>query len=66
MILTPAQRKAAEKSLAIATGEEQRIQFLEKLAAVSPAMAQRVADMRTKKEWICEFCKTALAADDAS
>lgn len=66
MILTPPQRKAMEKALAIAHGEEQRIAYLEKLAAVSPSLAQRVADMRTKKEWLCQLCETALAADDES
>ena len=65
MILTPSQRKAVEKALAIATGEEQRLAYLEKLASVNPSMAQRVADMRTKQKWALDFAKTALAADDA-
>lgn len=66
MILSPAQRKSCEKALAIAHGEEQRIAFLEQLAAVSPAMSERVQNLRDRQKWILEFTKTAIGADDAS
>lgn len=66
MILTPAQRKSCEKAMAIAHAEEKRIAYLEQLASVSPAMAERVANLRDRQRWILEFTKTAITADDAS
>lgn len=66
MILQPAQRKSCERALATAHAEEERIAYLEKLAAVSPAMAERVKQLRERQKWIMEFCQTAIAADDAS
>jgi hypothetical protein len=66
MILTPAQRKSCERALATAVGEEQRIAYLETLASVSPAMAERVKQLRERQKWITEFSQTAIAADDAS
>jgi hypothetical protein len=66
MILTPAQRKSCERALATAHTEEDRISYLEKLAAVSPAMAERVKQLRERQQWIIQFTQTALSADDAS
>ncbi len=66
MILTPSQRKQLEKSMAIAHGEEERIAYLEKLASVSPAMQERVRNLRDRQKWILEFTQTAISADDAS
>ena len=66
MILQPAQRKALERALATAHGAEDRISYLEKLSAVSPAMADRVAQLRERQKWLTEFATIALSADDAS
>lgn len=66
MILTPAQRKSCERALAAAKGEEERIAYLEQLAAVSPPMQERVRNLRERQKWLIEFNQTALAADDAS
>jgi hypothetical protein len=65
VILSPTQRKSCERALALAVAEDERIAYLEKLASVSPQMAERVKQLRERQKWVTEFCQTALSADDA-
>lgn len=66
MILTPAQRKALERTLATAKAEEERIAFMEQLATAAPTYAERVAAHRQRQQYLINLATIALAADAAS
>lgn len=63
MILTPAQRKSAERALAAVSNLEKRIEFLEQVASISPEYKERVEALRVRQQYVIELAKLAIAAD---
>lgn len=59
-MLTKPQVSVMERAIAAANNVEPKLQMLEALAAHSPALMERVADLRTKQEFLRRLPETAL------
>jgi hypothetical protein len=59
MILTRAQQSVFERAVAAANNAEPKLQMLEALAAHSPALAERIRDLRAKQDFLRKVAETA-------
>lgn len=59
-MLTRAQVSVFERAIAAANNVEPKVQMLEALAAASPALAERVREIRTKQNFLRTMADTAL------
>lgn len=66
MILTPQARKSMERGLATVNQQEDKLVYLEQIAAVSPQFAERIAQLRTRKEYQKILNTTAITADSST
>ena len=65
-LLTPRQRTVADKAIAAANEELLRIEHLEKLAAALPDYAERVQQLRTKRDALLHLGQTLVDLDEMS
>lgn len=63
MILTPTQKKIFEKGIAAANNALPIIDYLERVAQDVPHIAERVAELRTRRDYLTTMCESCLAAD---
>lgn len=66
MILSPTQRRSLERALALAKGTEDRLDYFEKLSAVSPALEERTKILRERQRYLISLSELALTADTAT
>jgi hypothetical protein len=66
MILTPQARKSLERGLATVNALEDKLLYLEQIAAVSPQFADRIAQLRTRKEYQKTLATVAITADSST
>lgn len=62
-MLTAAQRKAMMDALASVNTIRPQVEYLERVAQGAPHLAEDVADLRTRMDYLQTFCETAIAAD---
>lgn len=63
MILNARQRKAFEGGIAASNNVLPQLEWLERLAEVHPAIRERVADLRTKRDFLKHLSETGIEAD---
>jgi hypothetical protein len=66
MILTPQARKSLERGLATVNALEEKILYLEQIAATSPQFAERVQQLRTRSEYQKTLATVAITADSST
>jgi hypothetical protein len=65
-LLNPSQRSKVGKGIAAANDVMTILGPLEKFAEAVPAYAERVADLRTKRDALLHICETLVRVDDDS
>lgn len=65
-LLQPRQRSIIGKGIAAANDVLTILEPLEKFAEAVPAYAERVADLRAKRDALLHVCETLLRVDDMS
>ena len=66
MILTSAQRAALQRAKATAVNVLPKLELLEAMAAVSEAWRERVAELKTRREFAVRLADAALSFDDSA
>lgn len=62
-MLTPAQKKAFQDGIATANTIRPQVEYLERIVQGVPHIADDVADIRTRVDYLQTMCETCLAAD---
>lgn len=62
-MLTPAQRKAFQDSLATVNTVRPQLEYLERVAQSVPHIADDVSAMRTRLDYLQTMCETCLNVD---
>lgn len=63
MILTPTQVKSLQKCQAVANEVLPQVEWLERMAQAYPPIADRVAQVRLKRDMLATLAESALEAD---
>lgn len=63
MILTPAQTKALQKSLASIATIQKQMDYLETVAQSVPHIHEQVSELRTRYDYVKMMCEVCLSVD---